>query len=216
VITRLNVGGPAINAALLSARLDPDRFDTLLVAGSESPSEGSMLDLGRLAEGLAIRRVPALGREISPLDDLRALMSVTKIAREFRPDIVHTHLAKAGTIGRVAARLARAHAVVHTYHGTVFRGYFGRATSRTFIEIERALSHITTRIVAITPSQRRELIEVGIGDERKIVEIPLGLDLAPFLDPPNQFDARKRLGLPGDRPIVAIVSRLVPVKDVGR
>src|SRR5207302_10005986 len=138
---------------------------------------------------------------------------VTKIAREFSPDIVHTHLAKAGPIGRVAAPVAPARAIVHTYHGTVFRGYFGRATSKAFIEIERALSHITTRIVAITPSQRRELIEVGIGDERKIVEIPLGLDLAPFLDPPNQFDARKRLGLSGDRPIVAIVARLVPVKD---
>src|SRR5207302_3782106 len=202
VITRLNVGGPAINAALLSTRLDPDRFDTLLVAGSESASEGSMLALGRLSDGLAVRRVPALGREISPLDDLRALMSVTKLAREFRPDIVHTHLAKAGTIGRVAARLARARAVVHTYHGTVFRGYFGRATSRAIIEIERALSHITTRIVAITPSQRRELIDLGIGDERKIVEIPLGLELAPFLDPPDQVEARKRLDLPLDHPIV--------------
>ena len=214
VITRLNVGGPAINAALLSTRLDPDRFETLLVAGSESASEGSMLDLGRLGDGLTLRRVPPLGREISALDDFRALTSVTKIAREFRPDIVHTHLAKAGTIGRVAARLAGAHAVVHTYHGTVFRGYFGRATSRAFIEIERALSHITTRIVAITPSQRRELIELGIGDERKVVEIPLGLELAPFLDPPDQIEARTRLGLPLDRPIVAIVARLVPVKDV--
>ena len=215
VITRLNVGGPAINAALLTARLDPDRFDTLLVAGSESASEGSMFDLGRLTEGLALRHVPELGREISPLDDFRALVSVTKIAREFRPDIVHTHLAKAGTIGRVAARLARAHAVVHTYHGTVFRGYFGRATSRAFIEIERALSYITTRIIAITPSQRRELIEIGIGNERKVVEIPLGLELAPFLDPPDQVDARQRLGLPLDRSIVAIVARLVPVKDIG-
>jgi len=215
VITRLNIGGPAINAALLSARLDPDRFETLLVAGSESASEGSMLDLGRLGHGLALRRVPALGREISPIDDLHALMSVARIAREFRPDIVHTHLAKAGTIGRAAARLTGAPAVVHTYHGTVFRGYFGRATSRAFIEIERALSHITSRIVAITASQRRELIELGIGDEQKVVEIPLGLELAPFLDPSNQIDARRRMGLPLDRPIVAIVARLVPVKNVG-
>src|SRR5712691_8473116 len=137
VITRLNVGGPAINAALLSARLDPDRFDTLLVAGSESATEGSMLELGRLNEGLALRRVPELGREISPLDDFRALMSVTKIAREFRPDIVHTHLAKAGTIGRVAGRLAGVRTVVHTYHGTVFRGYFGGMKSRAVVGVEQ-------------------------------------------------------------------------------
>jgi glycosyltransferase involved in cell wall biosynthesis len=214
VITRLNIGGPAINAALLSTRLDPDRFATLLVAGTESASEGSMLELGRLGDGLALRRVPALGREISPVDDLRALAAITKIAREFRPHIVHTHLAKAGTIGRIAARLAGVLAVVHTYHGTVFRGYFGGMKSRAVVGVEQTLSHITTRIVAITPSQRRELIELGIGDERKVVEIPLGFDLAPFLDPPDQNVARDRLGLPRDVPIVAIVARLVPVKDV--
>jgi glycosyltransferase involved in cell wall biosynthesis len=214
IITRLNIGGPAINAALLSTRLDSNRFATLLVAGTESASEGSMLDLGRLGDGLALRRVPTLGREVSPIDDLRALAAVTKIAREFRPHIVHTHLAKAGTIGRVAARLAGARAVVHTYHGTVFRGYFGGVKSRAVVGIEQTLSHITTRIVAITPSQRRELIELGIGDERKVVEIPLGFDLTPFLDPPDQNAARDRLGLPRDVPIVAIVARLVPVKDV--
>jgi glycosyltransferase involved in cell wall biosynthesis len=203
-----------MNAALLSTRLDPVRFETLLVAGSESPSEGSMLDIGRLGDGLAVKRVAALGREISPVDDLRALAAVTRIAREFRPHVVHTHLAKAGTIGRVAGRVSGTRAVIHTYHGTVFRGYFGAAKSRAFVEIERALSHITTRIVAITPSQRRELIELGIGDERKVVEIPLGFDLAPFLDSPDQRSARERLGLPFDTPIVAIVSRLVPVKDV--
>jgi glycosyltransferase involved in cell wall biosynthesis len=214
VITRLNIGGPAINAALLSTRLDSNRFATLLVAGSESASEGSMLDLGRLGDGLVLRRVPTLGREVSPVDDLRALAAITQIAREFRPHIVHTHLAKAGTIGRVAARLAGVRAVVHTYHGTVFRGYFGGVKSRAVVGIEQTLSHITTRIVAITPSQRRELIELGIGDERKVVEIPLGFDLALFLDPPDQNAARDRLGLPRGVPIVAIVARLVPVKDV--
>jgi len=214
VITRLNIGGPAINAALLSARLDTSRFATLLVAGSESASEGSMLDLGRLGDGLALRRVPALSREISPIDDLRALATITKIAREFRPHIVHTHLAKAGTIGRVAARLAGAPAVVHTYHGTVFRGYFGGLKSRAVIGVEQTLSHITTRIVAITPSQRHELIELGIGDKRKVVEIPLGLDLAPFLRPMDRAQARSHLGLQSDARVVAIVARLVPVKNV--
>jgi len=214
VITRLNIGGPAINAALLSTRLDTSRFATLLVAGSESASEGSMLDLGRLGDGLALRRVPALGREISPIDDLRALATITKIAREFRPHIVHTHLAKAGTIGRVAARLAGAPAVVHTYHGTVFRGYFGGLKSRAVIGVEQTLSHITTRIVAITPSQRSHLIELGIGDKRKVVEIPLGLDLAPFLQPMDRAQARSHLGLEPEARVVAIVARLVPVKNV--
>ncbi|MDP9225000.1 MAG: glycosyltransferase, partial [Actinomycetota bacterium] len=126
VITRLNVGGPTLHAAILSTRLDPDRFETLLVAGTESASEGSMLELGRLGAGINLRRVPALGREISALDDIRALATVRRIAREFRPDIVHTHLAKAGAIGRAAARMSGVPVVIHTYHGTVFSGYFGR------------------------------------------------------------------------------------------
>ena len=163
---------------------------------------------------LNLQRVPSLGREISLTDDLRALSRVTRIARDFRPDIVHTHLAKAGTIGRLAGRIAGARAIVHTYHGTVFRGYFGPAKSQTFIQIERALSHLTTRIVAITPGQRRELIALGIGDERKVVEIPLGLDLAQFLEPVDGAEARSRYGLPPNHPVVAIVARLVPVKNV--
>jgi len=173
-----------------------------------------MLTLRGHDERLKLRRVPSLGREISPLDDIRTLRRLIAIAREFRPDIVHTHLAKAGTIGRVAARIAGARAVVHTYHGTVFRGYFGLAKSRAFLQIERALSHLTTRIIAITPGQRRELVELGIGDERKVVEIPLGLDLEPFLEPVDRVQARSSLGLPPDRPVVAIVARLVPVKNV--
>jgi glycosyltransferase involved in cell wall biosynthesis len=214
VITRLNVGGPTLQAALLSTRLDPDRFETLLVAGTESPEEGSMLELGRLGAGITLRRVPALGREISPVDDLRALAAIRRIAREFRPDIVHTHLAKAGTLGRIAARMSGVPIVIHTYHGTVFSGYFGRAKSNAFVAIERGLARLTTRLIAITPSQRRELLRLGIGDERKVVEIPLGLELSQYIAPRDQREARARLGLPIDRATVAIVGRLVPVKNV--
>lgn len=214
VITRLNVGGPALHAALLSTRLDPDRFVTLLVAGKEGAAEGSMLELGRLTEGLALRRVSSLGREISALDDIRALADVTAIAREFRPDIVHTHLAKAGTVGRLAARAAGVHSVIHTYHGTVFKGYFGTLKSGAFVAIERGLARLTTRLIAITPSQRRELLKLGIGDERKIVEIPLGLELGQFTTPLEAGEARRRLGLPESVHIVAIVARLVPVKNI--
>ncbi len=214
VITRLNVGGPALHAALLSTRLDPDRFETLLVAGIESPEEGSMLELGRLGEGVNVRRVPALGREISLVDDLRALATIRGIAREFRPDIVHTHLAKAGMIGRIAARLSGAPVVIHTYHGTVFSGYFGRVKSHAFVAIERGLARLSTRLIAITPSQRRELLRLGIGDARKVVEIPLGLELSQYIAPRDQREARARLALPPESPVVAIVARLVPVKNV--
>jgi len=215
VITRLNVGGPAIQAVLLSTGLDPERFECVLIAGTESASEGSMIDLGRLGAPPALRRIPSLGREISPLDDLRALGALIALMREFKPDIVHTHLAKAGTLGRLAARISGVPVVVHTYHGTVFRGYFGSLRSRLFLEIERALARVTTRLVAITAGQKRDLIALRIGNERQVVEIPLGLELGPFIDPPSRDEARALLGLTSDEPVVAIVARLVPIKDVG-
>ena len=216
VITRLNVGGPTIQAVLLSARLDPDRFESLLVAGTESATEGNMIDLGRLAAPLALRRIPALGREISPLDDLRALVALVRLMREFKPDIVHTHLAKAGTLGRLAARIAGVPVVIHTYHGTVFRGYFGSLRSRLFLEIERRVARATTRLIAITAGQRRELIALGIGSEAKVLEIPLGLELGPFVEAlPSRAEARRLLDLTSDGPVVAIIARLVPIKDVG-
>lgn len=214
VITRLNVGGPAIQAVLLSTRLDPGRFESVLVAGTESASEGNMIELGRLDAPPALRRVSALGREISPLDDLRALGSLIRLMREFKPDIVHTHLAKAGTLGRIAARIAGVPVVIHTYHGTVFRGYFGSLRSRLFLDIERAIARVTTRLIAITAGQRRDLIALGIGSEAKVVEIPLGLELAPFIDAPSRAKARTVLSLTLDEPVVAIVARLVPIKDV--
>lgn len=215
VITRLNVGGPAIQAVLLSARLDPERFESLLVAGTESAAEGNMLELGRLDRPPSLRRIPALGREISLWDDLRAFVALVRLMREVRPDIVHTHLAKAGTLGRLAARMTGVPVVIHTYHGTVFRGYFGSWKSRLFVQIERSIARITTRLIAITPGQRRDLIGLGIGDARKVIEVPLGLDLAPFSGGVSRVEARRMLGLGADEPVVAIVARLVPIKDVG-
>jgi glycosyltransferase involved in cell wall biosynthesis len=200
---------------LLSTRLDPDRFETLLVAGTESATEGNMIELGRIDAPPALHRLAPLGREISPLDDLRALRALVRIIREFRPDVVHTHLAKAGTLGRLAARIAGVRVVIHTYHGTVFSGYFGSLRSRLFLEIERAIGRVTTRLVAITPGQRRELIALRIGSETKVVDIPLGLELAPFVEGPSGEEARASLGLTDTEPVIAIVARLVPIKDVG-
>jgi glycosyltransferase involved in cell wall biosynthesis len=213
VITRLNIGGPAIQAVLLTTQLDPDRFETLLVAGTEGPAEGNLLRLRRL-DGVRAVTVPELGRRVAPLDDLRALARVIAIARAYRPHVVHTHLAKAGFVGRIAARLAGAPVIVHTYHGSVFRGYFGRRESALYMGIERGLARLTTRIIAITPGVRTELVELKIAPADKIREISLGFDLAPFRDAADRNVARARLGLPQDVPLVALVARLVLIKDV--
>jgi glycosyltransferase involved in cell wall biosynthesis len=213
VITRLNIGGPAIHVSLLAARLDPARYETLLVSGVESSDEGNMLELGRLPP-VEPTIVPTLGRAISPLDDVRALAGLVSLARSFKPDIVHTHLAKAGALGRVAARIAGVRTVVHTYHGSVFRGYFGQRESAVYLGIERALALITTRIVAITSGQKADLVSLGIAAAGKIVEIPLGLDLEQFEALPDRDEAIAALGLPRDGRYVAIVARLVPIKDI--
>jgi glycosyltransferase involved in cell wall biosynthesis len=213
VITRLNIGGPAIHVSLLTSRLDPERFETLLVSGVESAAEGNMLKLGRLPP-VEPRTVPTLGRAISPLDDVRALGALVSLARSFKPDIVHTHLAKAGALGRVAARLAGVRFVVHTYHGSVFRGYFGQRESAVYLQIERALARITTRIVAITSGQKADLVSLGIAPSGKIVEIPLGLDLEQFRELPARDDALAALGLPREMRYVTIVARLVTIKDI--
>lgn len=207
IITRLNVGGPAIQALMLSERLDPARYDCMLVCGTEGPSEGNMLALRGSAVTPTL--VPELGRSISPLRDIVAFVRLVRVLRAFRPHVVHTHLAKAGLLGRVAARVAGAPVVVHTFHGNVLRGYFRGPLTAAFIGLERLLARISSRIVAISPGQRRELEELGIGRER-IVEIPLGFDLAPFATAaPGSLRAEV-----GSGPLVGIVARLVPIKAV--
>ncbi len=211
VITRLNVGGPALQAILLTERLDPELFETLLVTGEADPAEGEMLTLRPSRVRPTV--VPGLARDISMAADLMTLLRVARIMRAFRPDVVHTHMAKAGLLGRVAARLAGVPIVVHTFHGNVLRGYFGPVRSRFFLALERILARASTRIIAISPLQMAELRELGVGSERKLIEIPLGVELRPFLDPPRGR-LRAELGLDTDVPLVGIVGRLVPIKRV--
>lgn len=213
-ITRMNIGGPAIQAALLTARLHAEQFETLLVAGRPGPLEGDMTRLARL-DRVRPLTVPTLVRPIAPLQDLRALASLVRIARSFRPHVVHTHMAKAGFVGRIAARLTGRPVILHTFHGSIFRGYFGAAETSLYLNAERLLARATSRVIAITDAQRRELIELRVAPAHKVVEIPLGFDLAPFQTLPTRDTARSTLGLPHGVPIIGLVARLVPIKDVG-
>lgn len=163
--------------------------------------------------GIAPVVVPGLGRAISPAADFAALLRLIGIFRRYRPHVVHTHMAKAGLLGRLAARIARVPVIVHTFHGNVLRGYFDPLRSRAFLALERSLARISTRIVAISPRQREEIRHLGIGDGGKLVDIPLGLDLAPFLDP-LQGALRRELGIERTAPLVGLVARLVPIKGV--
>jgi glycosyltransferase involved in cell wall biosynthesis len=212
LITRLNIGGPAIHTILLTAGLDRSRFSTLLVTGAESPTEGNMLPL---AERVGVRPVsiPELGRAVRPGQDLVAFARVVRLLRRYRPAIVHTHMAKAGAIGRVAARLAGVPVVAHTYHGHVFHSYFDSVRSAAFLTAERLLGHLSDTLIAVGDRQRGEIAAYGIGTADKLVSVPLGLELEPFLQPSARGALRTALGLESATPLVGIVARLVPVKD---
>lgn len=212
IITRLNIGGPSIQAMLLTQRLDASRYESLLVSGVAAPEEGDMTML-RPLDGVSPLTLPELGRAISPVPDLAALVRLVRLLGRFRPHIVHTHMAKAGLIGRVAARLAGVPVVVHTFHGNVLRGYFGSARSRLFLQLERGLACASTRVIAISARQAQEIVDLGIAPRDRIAEIPLGLDLAPFLSAPHgRF--RAELGITAEVPLVGIVARLVPIKAI--
>lgn len=212
IIARLNIGGPAIHATLLTERLDPIRYDSRLVAGREGPQEGNYLDLhGQSVAQLTI--VPELGREIQGWADLKALRALLRLMREFRPHIVHTHTAKAGTLGRLAARFARVPVVVHTYHGHVFHGYFSPSKTKIFLAIERWLARGADRLLTVSEQVRRELLDLGIGTPEQLTVLPLGLDLDRFLACEKvRGELRAELGARPDTPLVGIVARLVPIK----
>jgi len=212
VISRLNIGGPAQHATLLTERLAASRYESLLVTGLEDPDEGNYLAFReRASDRLLV--MPALRRSLRPGRDLVALGRLVAVMRQWRPHLVHTHTAKAGAVGRVAARLARVPVVVHTYHGHVFRGYFSPPTTRVFLAIERRLARHTDRLVAVSPAVRDELLHLGIGTPGTLVAVPLGLDLQPFVDCERlRGSLRTELALAPDTPLVGIVARLVPIK----
>ncbi|HEY8548399.1 MAG TPA: glycosyltransferase [Vicinamibacterales bacterium] len=212
VIARLNVGGPAIHATLLTERLDPSRYESVLVAGTEDDTEGNYLDLHGLSIGRLVR-VPELGREIRGGQDVRALGALLRLMREVRPHVVHTHTAKAGTLGRLAAFFRRVPVVVHTYHGHVLQGYFSPAKTRVFVGIERALARVSDELVAVSPRVREDLLRLGIGRPDHFSVVPLGLDLDRFAQAERlRGELRRELGVGADQPLVGIVARLVPIK----
>jgi glycosyltransferase involved in cell wall biosynthesis len=212
IIARLNVGGPAIHVVLLTARLRARGYETILVKGTEAPSEGDMLDFAR---DLDVRPVvlPQLGREIRWWDDVMAFWNLLTLIRRERPDIVHTHTAKAGLLGRIAAWLAGVPLVVHTFHGHVFQGYFSPARTRIFVALERWLARRTHRLVAVSERVRDEVLARGIGRPERFHVVPVGLDLQRFAEcDPRRGQLRVELRLPPQAPLVGIVARLVPIK----
>jgi glycosyltransferase involved in cell wall biosynthesis len=159
-------------------------------------------------------RLREMGREISYCSDLLALWRIFRFLRKQRPDVVHTHTAKAGALGRVAARMAGVPVIVHTYHGHVFHGYFSTLRTRVYLTIERALGRLSTQVIAISESQREELsFKYRVLPKEKIAVVPNGFNLAQFR-PQGRDLCRKSLGLAPDQFAVIWAGRMAPVKDV--
>ena len=164
-------------------------------------------------KGVSCEILPALGREIRPLSDFRAFRALLTIIREFRPHVVHTHAAKAGLLGRVAARVARVPVVVHTFHGHVLRGYFGPLRTAIYRALETILALFSDAIVAVSESVRDDLVSLGVASRERIRVVPLGLDLAKLAGDLPRGVLRRDLGVSDQAPLVGLVGRLVPIKD---
>ncbi len=216
ILNRLTIGGPLLNAAYLTRYMAPE-FETLLVVGDREHHE---TDAGFVTDRLGIEPVylPEMGRSIDPRKDYKAYKKVQGIIRKFRPDIVHTHAAKPGAVGRMAARATRVPVVVHTYHGHVFHSYFSPAKTRIILAAERYLGRLSDAIIAISAEQKRELCqEFRIAPESKFHIIPLGLDLDRFRDgrEAKRAQFRQEFQVRPDEVVISIIGRLVAVKNHG-
>jgi glycosyltransferase involved in cell wall biosynthesis len=216
VIARLNMGGPALHVAYLTAGLRDRGYDTTLVAGTLARGEDSM---GFVADelGIDVVKIEELGREISPFRDLLATVRLARVIRRERPQILHTHTAKAGAVGRLAALIAgpaRPPVIVHTFHGHVLRGYFGPVRTRFFLALERWLAAHTTALIAVGPQVRDDLVALGVAPPERFAVIRLGIELEERVRPQDdgRVETRRYLGLPGDRFVVGWVGRMTAVK----
>src|SRR3989440_9163565 len=212
------MGGPALHVAYLTDGLKKRGYETTLVAGSLARGEDSMAFVADARDGTVVR-IDELGREISPLRDLAATFRLAALIRRERPQILHTHTAKAGTVGRVAALLAgraRPPIVVHTFHGHVLYGYFGPVCSRFFRLLERWLARHTTALVAVSPQVRDDLVSLGVAPAEKFAVVRLGIELDERVggSADGREETRRYLGIPSDRFTVGWVGRMTAVKRI--
>ena len=211
IIARMNVGGPAWQVSVLTRGLDEHRFESRLVVGDVGEGEADFIAL-RDPE-LPVLKIPALGRSVRFGDDLRAFVAIRRAIRDYRPDIVHTHTAKAGVLGRLAAATCRVPVRVHTFHGHVLHGYFSRWVTRLVRIVEGLLARQTNSLVTVGSQVRDDLVAAGIGRTDQYVVIPPGVALEEL---PDRVSARGSLGLPVDQPVVLFVGRLTAIKRPDR
>ena len=226
IIARLNVGGPARHVVWLTKALQDDEFQTTLIAGSVPPGED---DMGYFADENGVRPVylREMSREISP-SDTRSLLKLYRLIKAEKPDIIHTHTAKAGTLGRIAGSMyrwltwgtlvgrPRRVRMVHTFHGHVFHSYYSPAKTRAFLAIERTLARATDRIVVLSDQQLDEINKkFRVGNLERFAVVPLGIDIEQFdIDPSVRQKLRAEFGVQESDVVVGFVGRLTEIKNI--
>lgn len=215
VITRLILGGAQENTlfTVIGQQQDP-RYQVTLLAGAETGAEGDLHGAARAA-GVDLVLLPPLVRAIHPWKDLRAFVGLVRFMRARRFHIVHTHSSKAGILARAAARLAGVPIVVHTLHSLVFHEYQSALANRVYVALKRLVAPLTDAFISVNDRTAQGALAAGIGRPEQHVTIFSGMPLAPFLDVGSTLsarEARRRLGIPEDAPVVGKIARLTPLK----
>ncbi|MDR0803218.1 glycosyltransferase [Fluviicola sp.] len=214
IINRFNIGGPTYNAVFLTKFISED-YETLLVGGLPEADESDSLHILE-SYGVKPLLIPEMKRIPSFKSDREAYRKIKQIIQEFQPEIVHTHAAKAGALGRKAAKACGVPVIVHTFHGHVFHSYFGKAKTLIYKTIERRLAQFSTGIIALSPIQKEELSQTHrICKPEKIRVIPLGFDLSKFQEnrTEKRVQTRNAWNIAENEVAVAIVGRLAPIKN---
>ncbi len=223
VIARLNIGGPAKHVVTLTAGLNRDIFRPLLVCGTVGPDEGDMSYMAK-EKGIKPFIIPELGREIAALDDVKSFLELRKIIKQFGPDIIHSHTAKAGTLGRLAGislnllrRDENRIRLLHTFHGHIFHSYFSKIKTSAFIKTERFLARKTDKIIVASPLQKEDICKrYKITGDNRVMAIPLGFDLKIFSESFNNGKVFRDRYLPREDDnflFVGVIGRLTGVKN---
>ncbi len=208
------MGGAPQNLLAIAGGLDRDRYEVSVVCGTGDPSEGSLMDRAA-ALGVPVRVLPGLQREIAPAQDLLTFWRLFRTIRRGGYQIVHTHISKAGVLGRLAAAAAGVPVILHTYHGDVFRSYFSPFRSRVLLTFEQAAAAVSDRLIEVSQATQDRHVAYGVARPDRFTVIPNGIDLAPYdRTPPEARAIRAQLGLPPEAPVIGTVAMLVPVKRI--
>ncbi len=212
IIARMNVGGPAVLVTGLMRGLDDSSFEQILVTGYCGSDEADYIE--KVAPDIKAIRVSSLGRSVKPLSDLSALISIVREIRKFKPDVIHTHTAKAGVVGRIASVISGHKSIrIHSFHGHLLNGYFSSFKTRLVILIEKLLALFTHQLLADGVNIKNDLLQVGIGNEKKFAVMSPGLRLK---GSPSKSEARKELMLDDNLFYCAFIGRVTQIKRPDR